>query len=115
MIKTVDEFIEQKVLPEHREIVAGLRELMRKAAPEAEEVITYGILAWRVRRIIAVVSPTKRDITLAFSRGAEFEDRFGMLRGEGHVSKNVKIKSVRDINPEALRYYIRQALALEKK
>jgi hypothetical protein len=63
--------------------------------------------------IIAVISPTKKDITFAFSRGAEFEDRYGLLRGEGHVSKHVKIKAVKDINKEALRDYIEQALALE--
>lgn len=84
-------------------------------APEASEGISYGIPAWRVRRIIAVISPTKRDITFSFSRGAQFEDKYGLLRGVGKSSKHVKIKNLDGVNKEALRYYIRQALELDKK
>jgi hypothetical protein len=111
----VDEFVESKVLPEFRPVVAVLRELLHEAAPDAREEISYGIPAWRVRRIIAVISPTKKDITLSFSRGAEFEDKYGLLTGKGNVSKIVKIKTIEDINLEALRYYINQALDLETK
>ncbi len=110
---TIDEFIAQKVCPEHRDVVAALRALMREAAPAASEVITYGILGWRIKRVIAVVSPTKQAITFSFARGAGFRDRFGLLRGAGHVARNVKIKRAQDINEAALRDYIRQALALE--
>jgi hypothetical protein len=114
-ITTVDEFIYQKVRPEHREIVDRLRKLMREAAPDAEEVITYGILAWRGNLMLAVISPTKKDVTLAFSRGAEFEDKYGLLRGVGKVSKHVKIKNPQEINKEALEYYIKQALKLDSQ
>lgn len=111
---TVDEFVERKVLPEFREIVAMIRELMRETAPGAQEVITYGILGWRGEKMLAVVSPTKKDITFAFSRGAEFEDKYGLLQGVGKVSKHVKLKSVKDVNKGALRYYIKQALKLDR-
>ncbi len=111
----VDEFVRTKVRPEHREIVAALRRLMREAAPAATEVISYGIPAWRARSIVAVISPTKTDITFAFSRGAEFHDDYGLLRGVGKVSKHVKLKSLDALNEEALRSYIRQALELDAK
>jgi hypothetical protein len=65
--------------------------------------------------MVAVISPTKKDITFAFSRGAEFEDKYGLLQGVGKVSKHVKIKNLEDVNIEALRYYINQALALDAK
>jgi hypothetical protein len=114
-ITTVDEFLENRVQPEHREIVEALRKLMREIAPEAKEVITYGILAWRGNLMLAVVSPTKKDITFAFSKGAEFEDKYGLLRGVGKVSKHVKIKTLQDIDKAALEYYIKQALKLDAK
>jgi len=114
-ITTVDEFIRQRVQPEHYEIVAMLRQLMREVAPNAEELITYGILAWRGNLMLAVVSPTKKDITFSFSKGAQFEDKYGLLRGVGHVSKYVKIKDVTEVNKTALRYYIKQALKLDKR
>ena len=111
---TIDDFIEQKVLPEHLEIVEKLRELMKRHAPYAKEVISYGILAWRQRLIIAVLNPTKNGITFAFSRGAEFNDKYGLLEGVGKVSKNVRLRKVSDINNNALRDYIRQAVERDR-
>ena len=92
-----------------------IRELMRDCAPSAKEAIGYGIPVYKARRIIAVISPTKRDITFSFSRGAEFEDKYRLLQGVGKVSKYVKLKSLADANKVALRYYIRQALELDAK
>lgn len=113
-VKEVDEFVQNKVLPEFRPIVEMLRQLMRELAPGAREVISYGIPAYKGKRILAVISPTKKDITFAFSRGAEFEDKYGLLRGVGKVSKNVKIKDLGTVDKAALRYYIEQALELDK-
>ena len=114
-ITTVDEFIKLKVQPEHREIVYMLRRLMSESAPSAKEVITYGILAWRGNLILAVISPTKKDITFSFSKGAEFEDKYKLLGGVGKVSKYVKLKDLKDVNKDALRYYIEQALKFDAK
>jgi hypothetical protein len=48
---------------------------MREMASNSQELISYGILGWRGKQILAVIIPTKKDITLAFSRGAEFKDK----------------------------------------
>ena len=45
---------------------------MREMAPDIQEEIHYGIPAFKGWRILAVISPTKKDITFAFSRGVEF-------------------------------------------
>jgi uncharacterized protein YdeI (YjbR/CyaY-like superfamily) len=112
---TVDEFVETKVRPEFRPIAAALRKLVRTCAPQAREAICYGILAFRGRRILAVMNPTKNGITFAFTRGAEFEDPHGLLAGVGRVSKHVRLRTVADINPAALRHYLRQALAFDRQ
>ena len=112
---TVDDFVKTKVLPEFQPIVAIIRELMKECAPEAKEIISYGIPAYKGNRILAVISPTKKDITFAFSHGAEFEDRYGLLQGVGKVSKHVKMKKLADVNIEALRYYIQQALEFDAR
>jgi hypothetical protein len=114
-ITTIDAFLNDRVLPEHKPVVALLRTLMRECAPGAREEISYGILMWKRKRALAVVSPTKKDITFAFSRGAEFEDKFDLLQGVGKVSKHVKIKNLKDAPKAALKYYIRQALLLDAK
>jgi hypothetical protein len=61
-----------------------------------------------------VINPTKKAITFAFTGGATFSDKHGLLQGVGKVSKHVKIRSVAEINPAALRDYIRQAVRFEK-
>ena len=106
-------FIERRVLPEYRGIVAMLRKAMREDA-KTEEVLTYGILGFRRTRIIAVISPTKKGITLAFSRGAEFDDKYGLLEGVGKVSKNIRLSDASEISRAALRYYIEQAVRLDQ-
>lgn len=112
---TVDEFVQQRVLPQYREIVTEIRKLMRECAPGAKEVIAYGIPTYRGKRGLAVISPTKKGITFAFSRGASFEDSYGLLEGVGKVSKNVRMKALKDVNRPALRYYIKQALEIDSR
>jgi hypothetical protein len=47
---------------------------------------------YKQNRTLAAVSPPKKGITLAFSRGADFEGKYGLLEGVGKVSKNVRMK-----------------------
>lgn len=101
------------MLAEYRGIVSMLRTAMREDA-KSEEVLTYGILGFRRNRIIAVISPTRKGITLAFSRGAEFEDKYGLLEGVGKVSKNIRLSEAGEITRTKLRYYIKQAVALDR-
>lgn len=90
-----------------------LRKMMREHAPEAKEQISYGILMWKQKRGLAVISPTKEDIAFAFSRGAKFEDKFDFLQGVGKVSKRVKIEDITGAPKAALKYYIKQAAQLD--
>lgn len=113
--KIVDDFINTKVLPELRPDVERIRELMKEYAPEAKEIISYGIPAYRVHKIIAVISPTKKDITLAFSRGAEFENKYHLLQGVGKVSKHLKFTNAAEFDKDVMNYCIMQALRLDAK
>lgn len=117
---TMEEFIEAKVLPEYRPIVKAIRELIKKTAPEVKEEMRggteayYSVPAYRLNHIIIVISPSKQGITLAFDKGASFEDKYGLLEGVGKRAKNVRMKSLEDINEEALQYYIKQAVEADK-
>jgi len=115
MNNEIDEFVKINVRPEQRDIVAMIRALMRESAPDAIETISYGIPAWKGNRILAVMNPSKTRITFAFSHGAGFTDKYGLLEGVGKVSKHVKIKSLKDINKAALKDYIRQAVELDAR
>ncbi len=112
---TVDEFVEARVLPQFHPIVAMLRELMRETAPNATEAISYDMPTYTCRRIFAYIIPNKKGITFSFTHGTEFEDKYGLLRGKGKVSRHVTIKNLQAIDKDALRYYIAQALELDAK
>ncbi|WP_084464209.1 DUF1801 domain-containing protein [Microtetraspora fusca] len=112
--EAVDEYVRTRVAPAHRPTVAALRDLMKQHAPEAREVIAYGSPAWRGDRNLAIISASTTHITLAFDRGAEFADAHGLLEGVGKKTRHVKIKKLEDIDPDALRDYITQAVELDR-
>ena len=112
---TVDEFVKNKVLPEFQDIVALIRQYMREMAPGAQELISYGIPVFKGNKIFAVISPTKKDITFSFSRGAQFEDRYNLLGGVGKTSKYIKYKKIDDVKKDVLEYYVKQALDFDLK
>ncbi len=111
---TVDEFVESKVLPEFRPVVAAIRTLMNECAPDAQEVMSYGIPMYGQKRALAWISPSKTGITFGFRQGASFDDRYGLLRGVAKHSKHVRMKNLGEVDKPALRYYIKQALRLDK-
>ena len=79
-ITTMDEFLKYRVLPEHLPIVAMLRTMMRECAPKAKEQISYGILMWKQKRGLAVVSPTKKDITSRFRKARNLKTNTNCCR-----------------------------------
>ncbi|GAA3080390.1 hypothetical protein GCM10010464_50600 [Pseudonocardia yunnanensis] len=110
----VDEYVSTQLPPQHQAIVGVVRKLVAETAPDANEVISRGSPAWKATNILAIISRSKTHITLAFARGAEFEDSHGLLEGVGKTTRHVKLKNPDAVNADALRDYIRQALALDK-
>jgi hypothetical protein len=112
---SVNKFVEAKVAPEFRPVVAAIRSLMRECAPDAEEVISYGMPVYKGKKLFAWINPPVKDVTLGFSRGAQMEDKYSLLRGAAKGgSRHVKMKSVAEVNEPALKYYIKQAVKLDK-
>jgi uncharacterized protein YdhG (YjbR/CyaY superfamily) len=111
---TVDEFVAKKVLPEYRPVVGAIRSLMMQYAPQAQEGISYGIPMYGLKRPVAWINPSKTGVTFGFRQGAYFEDRYGLLRGAGKHAMHVRMKNLADVNKPALRYYIKQAVQLDK-
>jgi hypothetical protein len=112
---TVDEYIKAKVMPEHLAMLEKLRGLMRQTAPQAHEIISYGVIMWRGRNGLWVINPTKNGLTLSFSQGASFNDPYHLLTGVGKVAKTIWIQQPSDINEEAFKSYMEQALSLDER
>ena len=115
MTPEVEAFIDTKVLPAYRAVARKVVALMAECVPEASLGISYGIPMWKLTRGIAVLSPTKKGVTFAFSQGAFFEDRYGLLEGVGKVSKNVRMSGLDEFNEPVLRYYIAEAIRHDKR
>ena len=114
-VMTVDEFVEDKVLPEYRPVVAAIRSLMKETAPGAKEVISYGTPMYIRNKTLAWITPNKNGITFGFMHGASFEDKYGLLRGTAKHAKHVKMKNLDQVNRPALKYYVKQAIKLDKR
>ena len=118
--QSVDKAIKERVWPQYQPIVAAFRQLMKEAAPQATEYVTNGTPAypgnpaWRIKRIIVLISPTQKGITFAFSQGGKFQDKYGMLEGVGKASKNIRLSRLEDFDPAVMRYYAEQAVKLDE-
>lgn len=113
---TVDEFVKAKVRPEHQALVAELRALIRKTAPGSREEMSYSLpMYFQSKSAFAWISPNQKGISFGFREGVRFEDRYGLLRGTVKHARHIQIGNLAELNQPALRYYIKQALKLEKE
>jgi hypothetical protein len=112
----LDQFVEENVAPELRPTVAAIRGLVKECAPDAQEMISYGMPVYKGKNIFAWINPPKKDVTFSFPRGVQIEDRYGLLRGTAKGgTRHVKMKNVGEVNKPALKYYIKQAVNLDKR
>jgi hypothetical protein len=112
---SVNEFVEARVAAEFRPVVAAIRSLMKECAPDADEVISYGMPVYKGRKLFAWINLPVKDVTLGFARGAQMEDKYALLRGAAKGgSRHLKMKSVAEVNKPALKYYIKQAVKLDQ-
>lgn len=119
--KSIEHFIEEKVRPEYRPLVAAFRTLLSNDFPELKEEMRggteayYGVPIYRLNHIVITLSPTKEGVTFAFSEGRSFEDKYKMLEGVGSKSLNIRLKSVDQFDADKMRYYVQQAIAIDQQ
>lgn len=120
-VASVEEFINERVGEEYRPIVAAFRKLVKDKFPELKEEMRggteayYGVPAYRLNRIVVLISPTKKGITFAFSEGAKLNDKYKLLEGVGTKALNIRLSNMEDFDEEKMAYYIREAVELDKK
>ena len=90
----------------------AVRDGVLDAAPGLNESIKWKdclVYGTKKNHIQTVVG--KGKISLIFFDGAAFEDKYGLLEGDGKKTRTMRINSL-DFNREALKNYIEQALEL---
>lgn len=112
--KTVDDLVNAEADRALRPVIAAVRAQMRAAAPKVEEFVGYSMPMWRGNGHVAFMSSIRKDVKLGFVRGLRLEDKYKLLRGRGKVTRHLIFKTEDDVKPAVLRYYVRQAAALDR-
>lgn len=99
---------------EFEEVVIALAELVRKAAPKANEAIKWAQPVWSQAGPFCYLKAFKSYVNFGFWRGAELDDPKGLLEGTGNKMRHIKIESVRAIPATALKNFIKQAIKLNE-
>lgn len=108
--------------PEQLAIILKLRELVKLAAPDAEETVIWNSLSYhrpgmggRVKGAVCLISPRADCVQLGFIHGASLPDPERLLQGRGKAKRFVPIRSLADIKTEALIGLIKGADAYDPR
>lgn len=111
--KTVDGYV-ATLGPEQVAVVNALRALVKRTAPEAQEVVKWAQPVYQVNGPFAYMKAFKSHVNFGFWRGAEIGDPQGILHGDGDRMRHVKVTSAADIPAEQLEGMIREAVELNR-
>lgn len=110
-----------KVLERHtpavRKIAMKLRDLVRKAAPKAEERVHIGWhnVAWYVNGMFCYVQPQREWVNIGWPRGTELDDADGLLEGSGKGMRHVKVRPEERLPAASLTRMVKAAYRLHSE
>jgi hypothetical protein len=111
--KTVDDYV-SGLEGWRQEAITALRQVVREAAPEAEEAIKWGQPVYSQNGMVCYLRALNNHVNLGFARGTELEAPEGLLVGEGENMAHISFSSREDINPEVIAPLIRRAVELNQ-
>lgn len=100
--------------PQMVELVQGLRTLIRRTFPQAEERVdlSNGLLAYgvsmKMRDLAFAIVPHKSHVNVQFADGADLPDPAGLMEGTGKRIRHVKVRQPADIDRAELLELIRE-------
>ena len=110
----VDDFLAdiQASSSEKYEILLAARQLFLAAGKSLTESIKYGGLVYqRNDELVSGIFVYKAHLSVEFSRGAQFDDPYGVLEGGGKHRRHLKLVALPDIERKHTAFFIGQALA----
>src|ERR1700712_5832146 len=99
------------------ERLAQVRKLIKDADPEVEETWKWrGVPVWEHAGIITTGESYKDYIKLTFAKGASLEDPKGLFNAslEGNARRAIDIHEDDELDPEAFKALIAEAIALNE-
>jgi hypothetical protein len=107
----VDEFVAKLGQP-HCEIVAGLRKVIKAAAPDIEERISWGMPCYFHNGMVCGIMSCKAHVNLQLIKGARLTDPRHLLEGTGKGMRHLKLRTPAEIPVARVKRWIRESLAL---
>ena len=97
-------------------VMTAVRALVNKTAADCEEYVSpWKTPAFDSNGPLCVFVLGKEHVTLAFLRGASLPDPGKLLEGKAKGVRNVKLRSVADVNRPGVKRLISEAVKLNKK
>lgn len=109
---TPDEVI-AGIRPDLRDTVERLRAVARSAAPELEETVRWGALAYIGQRIVCTIMPQTHHVNLQLFRGAELVGRGFDLEGRGRAMRHVRVVPGEPFDEERFSHLVAAAAQLD--
>lgn len=107
----VNEYI-NSLDPPVKELFLSIREVILAVSGNLEESIKWkNCLVYATNRNLIQTVVGKGKVSLIFFDGAEISDKYQLLEGDGKKTRTIRLNSA-DFNQEALRDYVKQAMAL---
>lgn len=87
-----------------------LRDIIRKAIPDADESIKWGIPVYEANGLTCALRPSGDYVALQFyASGITLDDPDGLLEGTGKKMRHVKIRTKSDLKKRLFTAWIKQA------
>ena len=98
--------------PRLRPAAVALRDLVRDAAPDAQETVKWGFPTWVARGNVCSINPGTGYLRLQLFRGTELSDAARILEGTGKNMRLVKVRDAQTMPSEAIAALVREAVSL---
>jgi hypothetical protein len=109
--KTVENYIAE-LEDWQAEIASEVRQIILKAAPEAEESIKWAQPVYELNGPFAYIKAFKNSVNFGFWRGVDIQDPDGLLQGTGEKMRHFKLANLDDVNAAVFSDYVQQAIKL---
>jgi len=113
----VEELIKKKKSPMTAEI-QRVREIILEANDKIEECVKWSAPTFMYKgNIASFYMNTKSHVSLMFHNGASIPDKFGLLEGDGNVSRVAKFMDMKDVEKKknALQAIINEWVKMKDK
>ena len=112
-MNAVDDYF-ARLKPSQKDVATALRRLVRAAAPDAEERISWGNPCYYIDGPVIYVAASRDHVKLGFFQGAKLADPGGFMEGTGKGMRHIKVPSQEAIKADPFMALIRQAADLNR-